>query len=67
MDRISESFYPRSRALSIKDPNELSMEIFTIIHERARVRARSQARIISGLKSFFTYLIFEDYRTDNPM
>jgi integrase/recombinase XerD len=31
------------------------------------VNARSQARIISGLKSFFTYLIFEDYRTDSPM
>jgi integrase/recombinase XerD len=31
------------------------------------VNARSQARIISGLKSFFSYLIFEDFRTDNPM
>jgi integrase/recombinase XerD len=31
------------------------------------VNARSQARIISGLKSFFTYLIFEEYRTDSPM
>jgi len=31
------------------------------------VNARSQARIISGLKSFFTYLIFEDFRSDNPM
>lgn len=31
------------------------------------VNARSQARIISGLKSFFTYLIFEDYRVDNPL
>ncbi|WP_291118196.1 site-specific tyrosine recombinase XerD [Flavobacterium sp. UBA6135] len=31
------------------------------------VNPRSQARIISGLKSFFTYLIFEDYRQDNPM
>ncbi len=31
------------------------------------VNARSQARIISGLKSFFSYLNFEDYRTDNPM
>ncbi len=31
------------------------------------VNARSQARTISGLKSFFSYLIFEDYRTDNPM
>ncbi len=31
------------------------------------VNPRSQARIISGLKSFFSYLIFEDYRADNPM
>lgn len=31
------------------------------------VNARSQARIISGLKSFFSYMIFEDFRTDNPM
>ena len=31
------------------------------------VNPRSQARIISGLKSFFSYLIFEDYRTDNPL
>ncbi len=32
-----------------------------------QVNARSQARIISGLKSFFNYLVFEDYRTDNPL
>ncbi len=31
------------------------------------VNERSQTRIISGLKSFFNYLIFEDYRDDNPM
>jgi integrase/recombinase XerD len=31
------------------------------------VNPRSQARIISGLKSFFDYLIFEDYRKDNPL
>ncbi|MCC9071535.1 site-specific tyrosine recombinase XerD [Flavobacterium sp. F-65] len=31
------------------------------------VNARSQARIISGLKSFFNYLIFEDYRNSNPL
>jgi integrase/recombinase XerD len=28
---------------------------------------RSQARLISGLKSFFSYLIFEDLRQINPM
>jgi integrase/recombinase XerD len=31
------------------------------------INPRSQARIISGLKGFFNYLVFEDYRTDNPM
>ncbi|HZH70176.1 MAG TPA: site-specific tyrosine recombinase XerD [Flavobacteriaceae bacterium] len=28
---------------------------------------RTQSRIISGLKSFFNYLIFEDYRKTNPL
>lgn len=28
---------------------------------------RSRARMISGLKSFFNYLIFEDYRKESPM
>ena len=32
-----------------------------------QVNARSQSRIISGLKSFFNYLIFEDYRNDTPL
>ena len=31
------------------------------------VNPRSQARSISGLKSFFNYLVFEDYRVDNPL
>ena len=38
------------------------------IYEIAKlVNPRSQARILSGLKSFFNYLVFEDYRQDNPM
>ena len=38
------------------------------IYELAKkVNPRSQARVISGLKSFFNYLVFEDYRPDNPM
>ncbi|PWG04258.1 site-specific tyrosine recombinase XerD [Polaribacter aquimarinus] len=32
-----------------------------------KLNTRSQARIISGLRSFFDYLIFEDYRQSNPM
>jgi integrase/recombinase XerD len=31
------------------------------------LKARSQARILSGLRGFFDYLVFEKYREDNPM
>jgi integrase/recombinase XerD len=32
-----------------------------------QVNPRSQSRLISGLRSFFSYLVFEDYRTSNPL
>lgn len=50
-------------------PIEIQKEtIQQFIYEIAKVvNPRSQARIISGLKSFFNYLVFEDYRADNPM
>ncbi|MEO9570935.1 MAG: site-specific tyrosine recombinase XerD [Polaribacter sp.] len=45
--------------------DELTVQQF--IYEIAKeVNSRSQARIISGLRSFFDYLIFEDYRKTNP-
>ena len=37
--------------------------IYTIAKE---ISPRSQARIISGLRSYFDYLIFENYRESNP-
>lgn len=46
--------------------NEETLQQF-IYSVSKEVNARSQARIISGLKSFFSYLIFEDFRTDNPL
>ena len=46
--------------------NEETIQQF-IYSVAKEVNPRSQARIISGLKSFFSYLIFEDYRQDNPM
>jgi integrase/recombinase XerD len=50
-------------------PVEIQEEILQqFIYEVAKeVNPRSQARIISGLKSFFSHLIFEDYRQDNPL
>tara|TARA_R110000796_G_scaffold35017_3_gene90202 strand:- start:188177 stop:189073 length:897 start_codon:yes stop_codon:yes gene_type:complete len=46
------------------DKEIIQQFIYTIAKE---VNPRSQARIISGLKSFFNYLVFEDYRKDNPL
>ncbi|WP_347374787.1 site-specific tyrosine recombinase XerD [Aequorivita sp. Q41] len=38
------------------------------IYEIAKqLNPRSQSRVISGLKGFFNYLIFEDYRKTNPL
>tara|TARA_R110002012_G_scaffold85005_2_gene212058 strand:+ start:22816 stop:23721 length:906 start_codon:yes stop_codon:yes gene_type:complete len=50
-------------------PVEISREIVQqFIYAIAKtVSPRTQARVISGLKGFFTYLVFEDYREDNPM
>lgn len=45
-----------------------STRLKEFIYEIAKVvNERSQSRIISGLKSFFNYLVFEDYRADNPL
>jgi len=55
--------------------NDIQISAITITDETIQqfiyqiskeVNARSQSRIISGLRSFFEYLIFENYRTDNP-
>ncbi|WP_333694401.1 site-specific tyrosine recombinase XerD [Flavobacterium sp.] len=61
--RFLEENHCRDHPISIGEAT-LQQFIYEISKE---VNPRSQARIISGLKSFFTYLLFEDFRTDNPM
>jgi integrase/recombinase XerD len=46
------------------DRETLQLFIYEVSKE---VSPRSQARIISGLKSFFNYLVFEEYRKDTPL
>jgi integrase/recombinase XerD len=50
-------------------PININHHIITdfIYHISKAVKPRSQARIISGLRSFFDYLIFENYRKENPL
>ena len=53
----------------VVSPTKISVETLQyFIYEIAKVlNARSQSRIISGLKSFFNYMVFEGYRESNPM
>ncbi|QRM90502.1 site-specific tyrosine recombinase XerD [Lacinutrix sp. WUR7] len=52
-----------------ESPLSITSEIIQqFIYEIAKeVNARSQSRIISGLRSFFNYLVFEDYIKTNPL
>jgi len=46
------------------DENQVQEFIYQLAKN---VNPRTQSRIISGLKGFFNYLIFEDYRKTNPL
>ncbi|MGV9004202.1 site-specific tyrosine recombinase XerD [Flavobacterium sp.] len=62
------TLYLENNALSVSPIGITEENIQEFVYAISKnVSARSQARLISGLKSFFNYLIFEDYRTDNPM
>lgn len=49
-------------------PTKISKEtLLSFIYETSKKnKAKSQARLISGLRNFFDYLVFEKYRNDNP-
>ena len=61
------------RFLEDKSINDSPITITTetiqhFIYETAKtVKTRSQSRLISGLRSFFNYLVFEDYIKINPL
>ena len=50
-------------------PTEITTEIIQqFIYQSAKIlNTRSQSRLISGLRSFFSYLVFEDYMQINPL
>lgn len=50
-------------------PISINSEIIKefIYNAAKKINSRSQSRLISGLRSFFNYLVFEDYRKDNPL
>lgn len=60
--------YLDEQKISVSPVNITQEQVQHFIYEVAKqVNARSQSRIISGLKSFFNYIIFEGYRKDHPL
>ena len=66
LERLCQFLLEKNIEVSAVKISEETLQEF-IYFVSKQLNARSQARIISGLKSFFSYLIFEDYRTDNPL
>lgn len=66
IERLCQFLVQNSISVSPITINEETLQQF-IYAVSKEVNPRSQARIISGLKSFFSYLIFEDFRNDNPL
>jgi integrase/recombinase XerD len=61
-------FFLTQKEINISPIHITEELIQQFIYEMAsQVNPRSQSRLISGLKSFFNYLIFEDYRNDTPL
>lgn len=53
-------------SISPTEIDHTTLKLF-IYEVSTKLNARSQTRIISGLRSFFGYLVFEDYRKINPL
>lgn len=52
----------------IDSPKTISQEVVKqFMYETAQLNSsKTQARVLSGLRNFFNFLIFEGYRTENP-
>ncbi|MDP5081140.1 MAG: tyrosine recombinase XerD [Winogradskyella sp.] len=73
---IENYSYDIKKLTTYLEEHSISVTPITLDNERVKqfiyamsktINPRSQARLISGLRNFFDYLIFENYRTDNPL
>ena len=60
--------YLQTHSITV-DPINIKVELIQqFLYELAKnANARTQSRVISGLRSFFDYLVFENYRKSNPL
>jgi len=69
LDLQKLTVYLESNAIDVQPVTIAEDVLQQFIYDTAAagLNPRSRARLISGLKSFFNYLVFEDYRKENPM
>ncbi|WP_424494062.1 site-specific tyrosine recombinase XerD [Salinimicrobium sp. GXAS 041] len=68
MDVKKLMLFLKSQKMKVSPLNISAEEIQQFIYETAKdINERSQSRLISGLRSFFNFLVFEDYRNTNPL
>ncbi len=58
-----------SQSNAALSPTKIELELLQdFVYQQAKtLHPRSQARLISSLKGFFNFLVFEDLRADNPL
>ena len=66
IQRLAAFIEENSISVSPIDVDEELIQQF-IYHVSGELNPRSRSRLISGLKGFFNYLVFEDYRKNTPM
>lgn len=60
--------YISEQELKLRPDTITYTELQPFIYEHSKtVNARSQSRFISGLRGFFNFLMFENYRSNNPL
>lgn len=73
---ISNYTYDINKLINWLENNDIEVSVIVITKETIQqfiytiakeVNPRSQSRIISGLRGFFNYLVFEEYRKTNPL
>jgi len=67
MQKLTDYLVHNSIDVSPINITEDTLQQFIYDVSSQGLSARSRARLISGLKSFFNFLVFEDYRKDMPM
>lgn len=67
IEKLVQYFQSLNQSPNLKDISTADLKAFISWLNELGMLASTQARVISGLKAFFTYLILEDVLVNNPM